>query len=103
MAKLLGPRTSKTPAKMQNRALLCAKSSHSRNEFQISHPKCMKNAALGMSARTGTLKTGREVTPMAAVAARSVEATSGVRSRHPSVGGGEPLLERGGQNSEAMT
>lgn len=65
----------KKSSKMQNRAPACAKSSHPRNEFQIPHPKCMENAALGVGARTGTSKTGREVIPMVARAAGIVEAT----------------------------
>lgn len=69
------PPNIKKASKMQNRAPACAKSSHPRNEFQIPHPKCMENAALGVDARAGTSKTGREVIPMVAGAARIVEAT----------------------------
>lgn len=69
------PPNIKKSSKMQNRSPACAKSPHPRNEFQIPHPKCMENAALGVGARTGTSKTGREVIPMVAGAARIVEAT----------------------------
>lgn len=68
------PPNIKKSSKMQNRAPACAKSPHPRNEFQIPHPKCMENAALSVGARTGTSKTGREVIPRVAGAARIVEA-----------------------------